>query len=117
MKINKELINFATGGTKGIPEINRKIILEKFNSNFKRYFIGSAGVETLMLANNEVDFIFHGRVTAWDHSPMTLITKEAGGEVLMFNNASKFTVFSKGPILAAKNIEHWKNVKSKLNIN
>ena len=70
-----------------------------------------------MLANNEVDFIFHGRVTPWDHSPMTLIIKEAGGEVLMFNNASKFNVFSKGPILAAKNIEHWKYVKSKLNIN
>jgi len=70
-----------------------------------------------MLANNEVDFIFHGRVTPWDHSPMTLITKEAGGEVLMFNNASKFNVFSKGPILAAKNIEHWNHVKSKLNIN
>ena len=36
LKINKELINFATGGTKGIPENTRKIILEKFNSNFKR---------------------------------------------------------------------------------
>ncbi len=117
LKINKELINLATGGTKGIPEITRKIILEKFNSNFKRCFIGSAGVETLMLANNEVDFIFHGRVTPWDHSPLSLIIKESGGEVLMFNNASTFNVFSKGPILAAKNFEHWKHVKSKLNIN
>ena len=115
--INKELTNFSTGGTKGIPENTRKIILEKFNSNFNRYFIGSAGVETLMLANNEVDFIFHGRVTPWDHSPMTLIIKEAGGEVLMFNNASTFNVFSKGPILASKNIEHWYRVKSILNIN
>ena len=25
LKINKELINFATGGTKGIPEISRDI--------------------------------------------------------------------------------------------
>ena len=117
LKINKALINFATGGTKGIPENTRKIILRKFNSNFQRYFIGSAGVETLMLANNEVDFIFHGRVTPWDHSPMSLIIKEAGGEVLMFNNASTFNVFSKGPILASKNIEHWNYVKNKLNIN
>ena len=70
-----------------------------------------------MLANNEVDFIFHGRVTPWDHSPMTLITKEAGGEVLMFNDASTFNVFSNGPILAAKNIEHWYYVKGRLNIN
>ena len=117
LKIKKDLINFATGGTKGIPEITRKFILEKFNSNFKRFFIGSAGVETLMLANNEVDFIFHGRVTPWDHSPMSLIIKEAGGEVLMFNNAFTFNVLSKGPILASKNIEHWNYVKNKLNIN
>ena len=117
LKINKDLINFATGGTKGIPEITRKIILERFNSNFKRFFIGSAGVETLMLANNEVDFIFHGRVTPWDHSPMSLIIKEAGGEVLMFNNAFTFNVLSKGPILASKNIEHWNYVKNKLNVN
>ena len=26
LKIKKELINFATGGTKGIPEITRKIL-------------------------------------------------------------------------------------------
>ena len=116
LKINKDLINFGTGGTKGIPEISRKIILENFNSNFRRYFIGSAGVETLMLANNEVDFIFHGRVTPWDHSPLSLIIREAGGEVLMFNNASTFNVFSEGPILASKNIQHWNYVKSKLNV-
>ena len=46
LKISKNIKNYATGGTKGLPEINRKIILENFNSNFKRYFIGSAGVET-----------------------------------------------------------------------
>ncbi len=117
LKINNELINLATGGTKGIPETNRKIILEKFNSQFKRCFIGSAGVETLMLANNEVDFIFHGRVTPWDHSPMSLIINEAGGKVLMFENESTFNIFSKGPILATKNIDQWKSVKNKLKIN
>ena len=117
LKINNDLINLATGGTKGIPENNRKIILDKFNSNFKRCFIGSVGVETLMLANNQVDFIFHGRVTPWDHSPMSLIINGAGGKVLMFNNSSSFNVISKGPILASKNIENWKFIKSKLNIN
>ena len=117
LKINKDLINLATGGTKGIPETNRKIILEKFNSQFKRCFIGSAGVETLMLANNEVDFIFHGRVTPWDHSPMCLIISEAGGKVLMFENELSFNIFSKGPILASKNIDHWKFLKNKLKIN
>ncbi len=114
VNINKDLINLATGGTKGIVETKRKIILKNFNSKFKRCFIGSAGVETLMLASNKVDFIFHGRVTPWDHSPMSLIIKEAGGEVLMFEDQTPFNIFAKGPILASRNLNHWKYVKNKL---
>ena len=70
-----------------------------------------------MLANNEVDFIFHGRVTPWDHSPMSLTISEAGGKVLMFENETSFNIFSKGPILASKNIDHWRSIKNKLKIN
>ena len=99
-----------------MPEPKRNKVLKNFNSNFKRCFIGSAGVETLMLASNEVDFIFHGRVTPWDHSPMDLIIRESGGEVLMFNNKVSFNIFSKGPILATKTISDWELIYSKLNV-
>lgn len=104
----------GTGGTKGIPENKRKLILKMFNLNFKRKFIGSAGVETLLLALNKVDFIFHGRVTPWDHSPLDIIIREAGGKVLMFNNRSEYEINSSGPILATKNTNFWKLIKSKL---
>ena len=114
--LNNKFINIGTGGTKGIPEPKRNKVLKNFNSNFKRCFIGSAGVETLMLASNEVDFIFHGRVTPWDHSPMDLIIRESGGKVLMFNNKVSFNIFSKGPILATKTISYWELIYSKLNV-
>ena len=76
-------------------------------TNTKRLFIGSAGIETIMLAKNEIQFIFHGRVTPWDHSPMDLITKEAGGFVYMAINKDEFNIKSKGSILAACDIKTW----------
>ena len=64
-----------------------------------------------MLAKNEIQFIFHGRVTPWDHAPMDLITKEAGGCVYMATNKSEFNIKSKGSILAASNVQTWNNIR------
>ena len=117
-KITKLSINQTTpklilgsGGTKGIPDPYRKSILENLRNNTNRVFIGSAGIETIMLANNETQFLFHGRVTPWDHSPLDLITREAGGYVYMIKNKEKFNLNAKGPILAASNNEIWDCIK------
>ena len=64
-----------------------------------------------MLANNETQFLFHGRVTPWDHSPLDLITREAGGCVYMIKDKEKFNLNAKGPILAASNNEIWDGIK------
>ncbi len=101
----------GSGGSKGIPENYRQSILSNLKTNTKRLFIGSAGIETIMLAKNEIQFIFHGRVTPWDHSPMDLITKEAGGCVYMAINKNKFNIKSKGSILAASNVKIWNNIR------
>ena len=101
----------GSGGTKGIPDIYRQSILDNLKTNTERLFIGSAGIETIMLANNEIQFVFHGRVTPWDHSPMDLITKEAGGCVYMAINKGKFNIKSKGSILAASNFQIWNNIR------
>ena len=101
----------GSGGTKGIPEIYRQSILDNLKTNTERLFIGSAGIETIMLAKNEIQFIFHGRVTPWDHSPMDLITNEAGGCVYMAINKSKFNIKSKGSILTASNFQIWDNIR------
>jgi len=114
-KLNLEVDPFSqiigSGGTKGIPEVFRKSILSNLRSFTKRVFIGSAGIETIMLVTNKIQFVFHGRVTPWDHSPLDLIIKEAGGCVYMARFKEEFNIKSKGPILAAINSKVWDEVR------
>ena len=111
IKSTNTLKTIGSGGTKGIPEDYRPSILHNLKSSTERLFIGSAGIETIMLAKNEIQFIFHGRVTPWDHSPMDLITKEAGGCVYMAINKEEFNIKSKGSILAASNAQVWNKIR------
>ena len=102
----------GSGGTKGIQEPLRQKVLKNLRKYTNRLFIGSAGIEAIMLASNETQFVFHGRVTPWDHSPLDLIIKESGGCVYMLNDKAEFNIFSKGPILAASNDQLWEDVRS-----
>ena len=102
----------GSGGTKGIQEPLRQKVLQNLRKYTNRLFIGSAGIEAIMLASNETQFVFHGRVTPWDHSPLDLIIKESGGCVYMLNDKAEFNIFSKGPILAASSDQIWENVRS-----
>ena len=111
IETNKSSEITGSGGTKGIPEVFRKSILNNLRTNTKRLFIGSAGIETTMLANNKIQFIFHGRVTPWDHSPLDLIIKEAGGCVYMSRSKEEFNIKSKGPILAAASNNIWNHIR------
>ena len=102
----------GSGGTKGIQEPLRQKVLQNLRKHTNRLFIGSAGIEAIMLASNETQFVFHGRVTPWDHSPLDLIIKESGGCVYMLNDKAEFNIFSRGPILAASNDQIWENIRS-----
>lgn len=102
----------GSGGTKGIQEPLRQKVLQNLRKYTNRLFIGSAGIEAIMLASNETQFVFHGRVTPWDHSPLDLIIKESGGCVYMLNDKAEFNIFSRGPILAASNDQIWENIRS-----
>ena len=102
----------GSGSTKGIPEIHKDNIMKCLKTHTQRVFIGSAGIEAMMLAKNEIQFIFHGRVTPWDHSPLSLIVKEAGGFVYMARDKEPFSVKSEGPILAASNLNIWNKIRN-----
>ena len=111
IEINEVSEIIGSGGTKGIPDVFRESILYNLRTHTKRLFIGSAGIETVMLATNQIQFIFHGRVTPWDHSPFDLIIKEAGGFVYMARFKEEFNIKSKGPILAAANNNIWSHIR------
>ncbi|MDC1023449.1 hypothetical protein OAR00_02720, partial [Alphaproteobacteria bacterium] len=113
LKIEVNELNeiLGSGGSKGIPEVFRKSILNNLRTYTKRLFIGSAGIETMMLTTNALQFIFHGRVTPWDHSPFHLIIKESGGCVYMARDKEQFNIKSSGPILAAANNLIWDQIR------
>ena len=102
----------GSGGTKAIQEPLRQKVLQNLRKYTNRLFVGSAGIEAIKLASNETQFVFHGRVTPWDHSPLDLIIKESGGCVYMLNDKAEFNIFSRGPILAASNDQIWENIRS-----
>ena len=64
-----------------------------------------------MMATNKIQFVFHGRVTPWDHSPFQLIIKEAGGCVYMAESKEDFNILSNGSILAAANSNIWSEIR------
>jgi fructose-1,6-bisphosphatase/inositol monophosphatase family enzyme len=86
--------------------------MNNLRSKTDRVFIGSAGIESIKLAKNQIQFIFHGRVTPWDHSPVDLITREAGGVVFMARNKEQFNIESEGPIIAASNLKIWNDIRN-----
>ena len=112
--ISNKFTFHGTGGTKGIPEPYRSEILKNLKLNVKRTFIGSAGVETKYFVKNKLNFIIHGRVTPWDHSPLSLIVKEAGGVALMMRDRSEFNLLSDGPIIACSNQDYWNQIRDLL---
>ena len=112
--LNDKFKSFGTGGTKGIPEPYRLEIFKNLKSKLKTSYIGSAGVETKHFVKNKFNFIFHGRVTPWDHSPLSLIIKEAGGTVLMMRDQSEFNLLSNGPILASSSKICWDKIRDLL---
>jgi fructose-1,6-bisphosphatase/inositol monophosphatase family enzyme len=111
IEINESNEIIGSGGTKGIPDNFRQSILFNLRTYTKRLFIGSAGIETVMMATNKIQFIFHGRVTPWDHSPFQLTIKEAGGCVYMAQSKEDFNILSNGSILAAANSNIWSEIR------
>ena len=111
IKIKNSSDLIGTGTSKGFNEQIRQKIIDNFNTKTKRIFIGSAGIEATKLISNEVNFFLHGRVTPWDHSPVDLIVREAGGVAFMLNDKNVFDIDIKGSYLASNNIELWHKLK------
>ena len=79
-----------------------------------RVFIGSAGIEATMLAEQQIDFIFHSTTTAWDHAPVDLFCRASGGNSAHINlfdgSYSDFNIEQKAPVLFVQNKDVWDEV-------
>ena len=95
------------------PDI--KTLIKSKVTHFKnRVFIGSAGIEATMLAERQIDFIFHSTTTAWDHAPVDIFCRASGGNSVHISlsdtSYSNFSIEKKAPVLFVQNKDAWGDV-------
>ena len=92
-----------------------KTLVKSKVKHFKnRVFIGSAGIEATMLAQRQIDFIFHSNTTAWDHAPVDMFCRASGGNSgqinLFLGSHSDFNIEKNDPVLFVQNKDTWDEV-------
>ena len=98
----------GSSNVKGLSEPNKSVVLNRMRTMPGRQYIGSAGVLATRIAEGKDDFLIHGCSTPWDHSPVDLLCREAGGYSAMVNDAGRFHVSEKGPIMVTASAASWR---------
>ena len=104
------LIMRGSGNTKGLEEPYKTAVLTRMRTIAGRHYIGSAGVLATRIAEGREDFLMHGQATPWDHAPVDLLCREAGGHAAMINGAKPFNAVENGPIMAASSLIGWQRL-------
>lgn len=104
-----ELIGTAT--IRGLDGDRREAVRQNLKAFSGRQFIGCAGVETILLITGMHDFLFHTRITPWDHAPVALFAQEAGLYVCFTPSGRKFEVDQAEPLLVAPYKNLWQQLE------
>ena len=104
------LVMRGSGNTKGLEEPYKSAVLTRMRTIAGRHYIGSAGVLATRIAEGTEDFLMHGRATPWDHAPVDLLCREAGGHAAMITGARPFNAVDNGPIMAASSLVGWQQL-------
>ena len=100
----------GASNTKGLEEPYKSTVLTRMRTIPGRHYIGSAGVLATRIAEGEEDFLMHGRATPWDHAPVDLLCREAGGHAAMVTTTKPFNAVNDGPIMAASSLFGWQEL-------
>ena len=104
------LVMRGSSNVKGLEEPYKSAVLARMRTIPRRYYIGSAGVLATRIAQGEDDFLMHGQVTPWDHAPVDLLCREAGGHAAMVKSANPFNALDDGPIIVASSFAGWQEL-------
>ena len=67
--------------------------------------------QTCLIASGDEDFLIHGNSTPWDHAPVDLLCREAGGYAAMLCDESRFHVAMKAPFMAVSSQAGWNRLR------
>ena len=98
----------GSGNSLGLSEPKRSAFQACLQNLVGRQFTGSAGIQGCLIASGKEDFLIHGNSTPWDHAPVDLLCREAGGYAAMLDNGERFHARMSTPFMAASSHEGWK---------
>jgi fructose-1,6-bisphosphatase/inositol monophosphatase family enzyme len=104
----------GTGNTLGLDEPRKTAVQTRLRALPGRQFNGSAGIQACLIASGLSDFMIHGRATPWDHAPIDLLCREAGGYAAMLEDKSRFEVNMRTPFMAASSKVGWAALRQRL---
>ena len=99
---------WGSGNSLGLEEPKKALLQERLRGLVGRRFHGSAGIQACLIANAEEDFLIHGNSTPWDHAPVDLLCRMAGGHAGMLGNQDRFHASMTAPFMAASSYQGWK---------
>jgi fructose-1,6-bisphosphatase/inositol monophosphatase family enzyme len=102
----------GTGNVAGLDEPQKSRVKAKLTQLAGRHFNGSAGIQACMIVEGAADFMMHGRATAWDHAPVDLLCREAGGFAAGLEYGQRFHLGLDGPFMAASSKAGWDCVRA-----
>lgn len=97
----------GSGNSLGLSEPKKSIFQACLQNLVGRRFTGSAGIQGCLIASGEEDFLVHGNSTPWDHAPVDLLCREAGGYAAGLENGERFHASMASPFMAVSSQEGW----------
>lgn len=97
-----------------VAEPARTQMRDKLRALPGRWFPGSAGILGTAIASGTQNFLFHATCTPWDHAPVDLLCREAGGHVGMINDGARYNAAMPGGILVASCHPSWQQLSDYL---
>ena len=101
----------GSGNSLGLADSQKDLLQAKLRGLAGRRFPGSAGIQACLIANGEEDYLIHGNSTPWDHAPVDLLCRMAGGYAGMLDGQERFHASMAGPFMAASSYQGWKALK------
>ena len=101
----------GSGNSLGLADPKKDLLQRRLRGLADRRFPGSAGIQACLIANGEEDYLIHGNSTPWDHAPVELLCRMAGGYAGMLDGQERFHASMSGPFMAASSHQGWKALK------
>ncbi len=97
----------GSGNVMGLDEPQKSKVLRRMREIKGRHYVGSAGVLATRIAEGKENFLMHGQSTPWDHAPVDLLCREAGGYAAMIADKTPFNAAYRGSIMATSSEAVW----------